>query len=138
MIFITTLIYIVIAIIVFGVLIFVHELGHFIAAKLCGIKVNEFAVGMGPAYFKFQKGETKYSLRLLPIGGFTSMEGEDEESPDKRAFNRRPVWQRIIVLVAGAFMNILVGFLIILVMTISSGPIASTTVAKFEDGSLSS
>ncbi len=132
-----TLLDIIVAIVVFGVLIFVHEFGHFITAKLCGVKVNEFALGMGPAVFKYRKGETQYSLRCLPIGGYCAMEGEDGESGDNRAFNRKPVWQRILVLVAGAFMNILVGFLIILGITISSGAIASTTVAKFEDAATS-
>ena len=137
MIAINTVVYILIAVVVFGVLIFVHEFGHFITAKLCHIQVNEFALGMGPAIFKHQAGETVYSLRILPIGGFCSMEGEDESSANPRAFNSRPVWQRFLVLVAGAFMNILVGFLIILGMTISSPAIASTTVAKFEDNAVS-
>ncbi|ADU27153.1 RIP metalloprotease RseP [Ethanoligenens harbinense] len=134
----TAILYIVIAVIVFGVLIFLHEFGHFFTAKLCGIKVNEFAVGMGPALFKFQKGETRYSLRALPIGGFTAMEGEDGENNDPRAFVNRPVWQRIIVLVAGAFMNILTGFVIILIIIMLTNPIPSTTVAQFADGATSS
>lgn len=132
------ILYIVIAIIVFGLLIFVHEFGHFFTAKLCGVKVNEFAVGMGPALFKFRKGETQYSLRALPIGGFTAMEGEDGENNDPRAFVNRPVWQRIIVLVAGAFMNILTGFVIILILVMLTNPIASTTVAQFANGATSS
>ena len=76
----------VIAILVFGLIITVHEFGHFICAKLCGIRVLEFAIGMGPKLISFQKGETKYSLRLLPIGGYCAMEGEDEQSGDSRAF----------------------------------------------------
>ena len=74
------LLYIVIAILIFGVIIVIHELGHFLVAKSCGVKVNEFAIGMGPKIFSFGKGETKYSLRALPIGGYVSMEGEDDES----------------------------------------------------------
>ena len=70
--------YIIIAILIFGVLIAVHELGHFLAAKLFGVRVNEFSIGMGPAVWQRKKGETAYSLRLLPIGGFCAMEGEDE------------------------------------------------------------
>ncbi|MFT8889152.1 MAG: RIP metalloprotease RseP [Ethanoligenens sp.] len=132
------ILYIIIAIVVFGVLIFLHEFGHFFTAKLCGVKVNEFAVGMGPALFHFQKGETKYSLRALPIGGYTAMEGEDGENNDPRAFINRPVWQRIIVLVAGAFMNILTGFVIILFMVALTNPIASTTVSGFANGATSS
>jgi len=76
------IIYIIIAILFFGVLVTVHELGHFITAKLCGVRVNEFAVGMGPAIFKKQKGETLYSLRCIPFGGFCAMEGEDEAKDD--------------------------------------------------------
>ena len=81
-----TLVY---AIIMFCILIFIHEFGHFIVAKACGVKVNEFALGMGPAIFKKQKGETLYALRAIPIGGYCAMEGEDEESEDERAFNNK-------------------------------------------------
>ena len=77
---------ILIAILFFGLIIIFHELGHFTFAKLFKVQVNEFSIGMGPAIFKFRKGETKYSLRLLPIGGYVSMEGEDEESDSDRAF----------------------------------------------------
>ena len=79
--------YIIITILAFGILIATHELGHFVAAKLCGIKVNEFSIGMGPAIFKKQKGETLYALRVLPIGGYCAMEGEDEETEDPRSFS---------------------------------------------------
>ena len=78
----------------FCILIFIHELGHFIAAKKCGVKVNKFALGMGPAIWKKQKGETEYSLRAFPIGGFCEMEGEDEESDEPRAFNNKKAWQK--------------------------------------------
>ncbi|OQB14230.1 MAG: Regulator of sigma-W protease RasP [Firmicutes bacterium ADurb.Bin193] len=104
------------AIAVFLLLITVHELGHFVAAKLVGIKVLEFAIGMGPAIFKRQKGETLYSVRILPIGGYCKMEGEDEESSDERAFVNKKPWQKLIVLVSGAFMNIFTGFMIFLVI----------------------
>ena len=79
----------------------VHEAGHFTFAKIFGVKVNEFSLGMGPTLLKRKKGETQYSWRLLPIGGFVSMEGEDEDSTDERAFNNKPCWQRIIIVVAG-------------------------------------
>ena len=82
----------IIGILLFELIIFIHEFGHFITAKKCGVKVNEFALGMGPKLIKFQKGETLYSLRLFPIGGFCAMEGEDAESDDKRAFGNKPVW----------------------------------------------
>ncbi len=108
---------ILLAIVIFGVLIFIHEFGHFMVAKLCGIKVNKFALGMGPCIFRKTKGETEYSVRILPIGGFCSMEGEDEESDNEGAFGSKPVWKRILVVAAGAFMNILLGFILVVVTT---------------------
>ena len=108
--------YILIAILIFGVLITVHELGHFVAAKLCGVRVLEFAIGMGPALFKRQRGETLYSLRSLPIGGYCAMEGEDDASADPGAFSNQKAWKRIIILVAGATMNFITGFIILLVI----------------------
>ncbi len=96
----------IIAVLLFGLIIFLHELGHFVTAKLSGIRVNEFALGMGPTIFHFERGETKYALRLFPIGGFCAMEGEDEESDDERAFGNKPVWKRILVVAAGAIMNL--------------------------------
>ncbi|MEG0614912.1 MAG: site-2 protease family protein [Oscillospiraceae bacterium] len=122
---------ILIAILVFGIIIAIHEFGHFIAAKLCGVKVNEFAIGMGPAIFKKQKGETLYALRLLPIGGFCAMEGEDEESTDERAFPNKKTWQKVVILLAGAFMNIFLGFILVIIMTATNGDITSTTVSGF-------
>lgn len=86
--------YIILAIIFFGVLIAIHEFGHFSAAKLLGVKVNEFAIGMGPAIFKKQKGETLYSLRCLPIGGYCAMEGEDEDTGDPHSFTVQPGWKK--------------------------------------------
>ena len=92
----------VVAIFVFGALILIHEFGHFIAAKKFGVKVNEFAIGMGPTVWSTQKGETTYALRVLPVGGFVSMEGEEEgENPDSRAFCNRKPWQRLIIMAAG-------------------------------------
>ncbi|MCI9375291.1 MAG: site-2 protease family protein, partial [Oscillibacter sp.] len=83
------LVYILAAVLIFGVLIAVHELGHFVAAKLCGVRVNEFSLGMGPLLWKKEGKETRYSLRLLPIGGFCAMEGEDEDTGDRRSFVRQ-------------------------------------------------
>ena len=108
--------YILLAILIFGVLIFTHELGHFLAAKLFGVRVNEFALCMGPAIFQKKVGETTYSLRCIPIGGYCAMEGEDETSDDPRAFTSAKPWKRAIILVAGAAMNFLTGFLILLCM----------------------
>lgn len=108
--------YILFAILIFGFLIGIHEFGHFITAKLFKIKVNEFAIGMGPALLKKQKGETLYALRVLPIGGYCAMEGEDGESDDPRAFANASWWKKLIVLVAGAGMNFLTGFVMFLIM----------------------
>ena len=100
------------AILLFCVMIFPHELGHFIAAKKMGVKVNEFAFGMGPAIWKRQRGETLYAIRLFPIGGYCAMEGEDEDSPDEGAFSNKKPWQKIIILAAGSFMNVVCAILI--------------------------
>jgi len=99
-------------IIILCILIFVHELGHFVAAKLSNVRVNEFALGMGPAFFKKKRGETQYSLRVLPIGGFCAMEGEDGGSDDSRSFEKKPAHIRAIILVAGSFMNVVLAILI--------------------------
>ena len=116
---------IVYALLMICVLIFFHELGHFTAAKAVGVKVNEFALGMGPKLLKFQKGETLYSIRALPIGGFCAMEGEDEESEDPKAFNNKKLWQKAIIIIAGSFMNLIIAILLIMVVNYSQGlPIA--------------
>ena len=100
------------AIVLFVLLIFPHELGHFLVAKMVGVKVIEFSFGMGPAIFKKQKGETLYAIRLLPVGGYCAMEGEDEKSDDERAFVNKPAWAIIAVLIAGAAMNIIIAVLV--------------------------
>lgn len=127
-------VYILIAILLFGILIAVHEFGHFIAAKSLGVKVNEFAIGMGPRIWHKQKGETEYTWRLFPIGGFCAMEGEGEDSNDPRAFNNKSRWKRLIILVAGAFMNFVVGVLIFLVLNAGVTAFVTTTVDSFLDG----
>jgi len=119
--------YLVVAIFMFGVLIAIHELGHFAAAKLTGVKVNEFSIGMGPLLFSREKGETLYSLRLFPVGGFCAMEGEDEDTGDPRAFTAQSVWKKILILVAGAAMNFLFG-LLLTALLMSSGTHACTPV----------
>ena len=119
----------IIGILLFELIIFLHELGHFLTAKKCGVKVNEFALGMGPKLIKFRKGETLYSLRLFPIGGFCSMEGEDGESDDSRAFGKKKVWQRMIIVVAGAVMNILLGFVLMMITLIPTHLFATNTIA---------
>ncbi|MBQ9982407.1 MAG: site-2 protease family protein [Oscillospiraceae bacterium] len=128
---------IIIALIVFGVLVAVHEFGHFAVAKLSGIKVNKFAIGMGPILFKHTKGETEYSLRLLPIGGFCAMEGEDDDSNDERAFRNKSVGKRIAVVVAGAIMNLILGFIISVVVTSMMEKVPQNKVGQFKENSLS-
>lgn len=121
------------AILIFCLLIFVHELGHFTAAKSVGIKVNEFSLGMGPSLLSFTRGDTKYSLRALPIGGFVKMEGEDEDSNDPRAFNRKNPFQRALVLIAGSFMNLITTVVLITIMALSIG-MASTVIDQVSEG----
>lgn len=121
----------VIAILLFGFIIFIHELGHFVTAKLCGIRVNEFAIGMGPTLFHFNKGETQYSLRAFPIGGFCAMEGEEEESADDRSFSKKPVWKRFLVIVMGAVMNIVLGLVLMMIILGQQPAFNSTVVGAF-------
>ncbi len=128
------MVFVIVAIIMFGLLIAVHEFGHFFTAKLFGIRVNEFSIGMGPAIFKKEKGETLYSLRLFPVGGYCAMEGEDENSDDPRAFGRAAVWKQTVVLVAGAAMNFLVGFLLLLFLSSQSVGFYQPTIAGFSEG----
>lgn len=123
----------ILAIILFCALIFPHELGHFIVAKLCNVQVNQFALGMGPAILKKQKGETLYALRAFPIGGYCAMEGENEESDNPRAFNNKKAWQKILVLFAGSFMNILICVIIMISIAASSGT-PTTTIGEVTEG----
>lgn len=120
---------IVYAILIFCLLIFVHEFGHFISAKSVGIKVNEFALGMGPLLFHVKKGDTEYSLRALPIGGYCKMEGEDEESPDEAAFNNKPMLAKALVVVAGSVMNLLLAIIIISIIFFAVG-MPSTSIKE--------
>jgi regulator of sigma E protease len=113
--------FIVYAILIFALLIFVHEFGHLITAKAVGIRVKEFAIGMGPRLVSVTKGDTRYSVRPFPIGGFCAMEGEDEESDDPKAFNNRPAPARALVLVAGSCMNILLAILILSILIFANG-----------------
>lgn len=129
-----TVLYIIIAILIFGILIAVHELGHFAAAKACGVKVEEFAIGMGPAIVKKQRGETLYSLRCIPMGGFCAMAGEDEESEDPRAFTSQPAWKRVIILVSGALMNFIFGLLVVLLLYADAQAFRAPVLEGFMDG----
>ena len=104
------------AVFVFAIVIFIHELGHFVFAKLFGVRVNEFAIGMGPKIIKKQGKQTLYSVRAVPFGGFCAMEGEDENSDDPNALNHKPVWQRVIIVCAGAVFNVILGFILYLII----------------------
>lgn len=108
--------------VLFFILVFPHELGHFIAARTSGVKVNEFSLGMGPAIYKKEGGETLYSIRLLPIGGFCAMEGEDEESKDKRAFCNASPGSKFKILVAGALVNILIAMILFSAVAVTGIP----------------
>ena len=129
-----TVFYVIFGILIFGVLIAIHEFGHFVTAKACGVQVDEFSVGMGPALWKKQKGETLYSLRLLPIGGYCAMVGEDEKSDNPRAFTNQAPWKRALILVAGATMNFLLGLLIILCLYTNATAFRTPIIASFLDG----
>ena len=128
------MLYIIVGILLFGLLIAVHEWGHFITAKLLGVKVNEFAIGMGPALVSFQKGETQYSLRLLPVGGYCAMEGEDETNDDPRAFSSKAPWRRLVIVAAGSFMNFVAGFLLVALLFTAAGSYAVPVIREFAEG----
>ena len=125
---------IVFAIIIFSLLIFVHELGHFMAAKASGVQVNEFAMFMGPAIFKWQRGETQYSIRCIPLGGYCAMEGEDEDTENPRSFQKAAWWKRLIILVAGSAMNFITGFLIFALVLAPSKGYAEPVIVEAEPG----
>lgn len=121
------------AILLFLILILIHEFGHFISAKLLGVRVNEFSVGFGPKLFQKQGKETLYLFKLIPLGGYCAMEGEDESSTDDRAFCNKKPWKRFIIVVMGATFNLLLGFIIVAVILAPSKMFATTTVAEFEE-----
>lgn len=122
------------AILLFSLLIFLHELGHFVAAKLSSVRVNEFSMFMGPAIWKKQKGETLYSIRCIPIGGYCAMEGEDGGSDDPRAFDRASWWKRLIILAAGSFMNFLTGLALLGIFFSGEQQFILPVVTQIEDG----
>lgn len=127
-----------VAVLAFLFMIFIHEFGHFIAAKLMGVRVNEFAIGFGPTLFKKQGKETLYAVRLIPFGGFCAMEGEDEESGDSKAFCNKKAWRRLIIIVAGAFMNLVFGFILVMCTLAPANRYITTTVHSFhEENSMS-
>lgn len=126
--------YIVLAILFFGMLVVVHELGHFLTAKAFGVKVEEFSVGMGPVLFHRKKGETDYSIRAVPFGGFCAMAGEDEEIDDPRAFTSQKHWKRAIILCAGSFMNFLIGLIIVIVLYSGAVAFRAPIIFDFMEG----
>ena len=127
---------IIFAILLFSLLVFVHELGHFIAAKASGVQVNEFSIFMGPALVKWERGETKYSIRCIPFGGYCAMEGEDTDTENPRSFLKAAWWKRFIILVAGSFMNFVAGLLILLIIYMPVKQLILPQVALVEEGSL--
>jgi len=128
------MVYIILAILIFGILIGLHEFGHFIAAKAFGVPVLEFSIGMGPLIFQKTRGETDYSLRLLPIGGYCAMEGEEENSDNPRALNNQKPWKQFIIFVAGAAMNFLTGFVILLCLYAGAQGFYTAEIVTFTDG----
>lgn len=125
------------AILAFCIIIIIHEMGHFFAAKACGMKVSEFSLGMGPKILKKKGKETLYTIKLLPIGGSVQL-GEDEESDDPRSFRNKPVWQRMIVLAAGPIMNLLLGVIVCAIVIIINGIVVTPEIAEFRGESPSS
>ncbi len=125
--------YILLAIFCFGVMVAIHEFGHFFTAKLLGVKVNEFSIGMGPALLSRTRGETQYSLRAFPVGGYCAMEGEDEATGDPRAFAVQTWWKKLIILAAGAFMNLVLGLVIVLCLYAGVTEMRVPVVTEFAD-----
>lgn len=130
----STVISIISAVLIFCVIVVVHEFGHFIVARKCGIDVQEFAIGMGPVIFKKQGKHTLFTLRLLPLGGFCSM-GEDEESDNENSFRNKSVWRRIAVIAAGAIMNLILGFILSIIIFLVVGKVTTTVIAEIVPGS---
>ena len=125
------------AILLFLVLIIIHEFGHFIAAKLLGVRVNEFAVGFGPKLFSKKFGETNYAFNLIPLGGYCAMEGEDEGSTDEKAFCNKAAWRRFLIVVMGAVFNLILGFIIVMLILAPTKTFTTTTVAEFVPNAVS-
>ena len=122
------------AILLFSILILLHELGHFVAAKTSGVQVNEFSMFMGPVIWKKQVGETLYSLRCIPIGGFCAMEGEDEDTENPRCFHKAIWWKRLIILLAGAAMNFVTGVIIMILVYAPAQQFVTPVIDFFEPG----
>lgn len=129
------MLYIILGILFFGLLIAVHEWGHYITAQKLDVQVNEFSIGMGPALWSTQKGETKYSIRAFPIGGYCALEGEDQDTEgNPRSFAAKPLWRKLIILVAGSFMNLVAGFLIVVILYACAGSYVAPVIASLAEG----
>lgn len=122
-------------IVVLGTLITIHELGHFLVAKACKVKVHKFSIGFGPKVLKKQGKETEYTLRLIPFGGFVQMEGEEERSEDDRAFNKKPIYQRILIVAAGAIVNIIFAIIIYFFIAFSANIYFDNIIASLPEDS---
>jgi len=130
---------ILVSLLVFGAIILFHEFGHYAVAKRAGVTVLEFSIGMGPAVWKTEKNGTLYALRALPIGGFVMMEGENdaqegETSGDPNAFSKKPLLHRIAILLAGSFNNLLMGYLLLVILTVMNGWVGTTQIVRLEEG----
>ena len=128
------MIYILAAVLIFGVLIAVHEWGHYIAARICGVTVHEFAIGMGPKLYHKEKNGCLYTLRLLPIGGYCALEGEEEEFDDPHSLNNQGFWKKVLIFAAGAGMNFVAGFLIILLLYANAAGFRTAEITGFYEG----
>lgn len=117
-----------------GFLVFIHESGHFLVAKLCKVKVNEFAIGFGPTIWKNEKGETKYALRLIPLGGFVSMEGEEEHSEKEGSFSKTSIPKRMAIVAAGGIVNIAFALIVYFILMTATGNFVSQKIEKLQDG----
>ena len=121
-------------IVLLGLLIIIHEAGHMIVAKKCKVKVNEFSIGFGPIIWKKQGKETKYTLRLIPLGGFCSMEGEDERTENEGSFSKASIPRRLAIVFAGALVNIIFGLLVFFILMASTGNYISNEIENTIDG----
>ena len=122
-----------VSVLIFSFLIFVHELGHFLAAKSFGVQVNEFSMFMGPALFQKKIGQTVYSLRCIPMGGYCAMEGEDEDTDNPHSFQKAAWWKRLIILVSGAGMNFVVGVLIFIIFMLPATNMVTANISEVLD-----
>ena len=126
--------YVLAGIFIFGFLIAIHELGHFLAARLCGVRVNEFSIGMGPLLWRRETGETRYSIRLLPIGGFCALGEDDADTGDERSFAHQGFWKKLVIMAAGSFMNLLAGVAVIACVYATANGFYVDQVAGFSEG----